>query len=439
MMKQKVFVQTGVVAAAVMMLAGGARAEEQGSNVEKCSKKLGVIAVAEPQTGWHHLSRYGLGSPEALLRMMIQQSGCFDVVERGVAMQNLQQERALGQSGDLRQESNVGKGQMQAADFVMTPNVQVAASDTGGIGGALMGRLGVLGAIAGGLKFKEASTSLLIADVRSSIQVAAAEGKATKTDFGIGGWAYGNGMLGALGGYTKTPEGKMVAASLLDNYNKIVQTIRDQPQLIRSNSASGDANAAASQKAEAPQKPGQTLCPKIANVKAYATASREGKVVATLTKNDELIASGELSNGFVFVDAANFSGWVQRTLVGACGMVSSAPQAQPLPVTQSLAGGIFGNFSGSFSGYEQGSFTVSILPGLNGSGTVTGSGVSNQSGAFSVSGAVLPNGRLTMVASGSAGSAHYQGGVDPINGTVSGTWSYGGGMKGGGSFSGQRS
>ena len=442
MMKQKVLVQTGLVAAAVMMLwSGSARAEEQGSNVEKCAKKLGVIAVAEPQTGWHHLSRYGLGSPEALLRMMIQQSGCFDVVERGVAMQNLQQERALGQNGELRQESNVGKGQMQAADFVMTPNVQVAASDTGGIGGALMGRLGVLGAIAGGLKFKEASTSLLIADVRSSIQVAAAEGKATKTDFGIGGWAYGNGMLGALGGYTKTPEGKMVAASLLDNYNKIVQSVRDQPQLIRSNSASGDANAAASQKAEAPQKPGQTLCPKIANVKAYASASREGKVVATLTKNDELIASGELSNGFVYVDAANFSGWVQRTLVSACGLVSTAPSAQPVAqsVAQPVAGGIFGNFSGSFSGPEQGSFTVSILPGLNGSGTVTGSGMSSQTGAFSVSGAVQPNGRLTMVASGSAGSAHYQGGVDPISGTVSGSWSYGGGLKGGGSFSGQRS
>ena len=436
MMKRKVFLRPSLLVIACVVLAGGVRAEEQGSNVEKCNKKLGVIAVAEPQTGWHHLSRYGLGSPEALLRMMIQQSGCFDVVERGVAMQNLQQERALGQTGELRQESNVGKGQMQAADFVMTPNVQVGSSDTGGLGGALMGRLGVLGSLAGGLSFKEASTSLLIADVRSSIQVAAAEGKATKTDFGIGGWAYGSGMLGALGGYTKTPEGKMVAASLLDNYNKIVLTLRDQPQLIRSNSASGDANAQASQKAEAPQQPGQTLCPKIANVKAYASASRDGKVVATLSKADELIASGELSNGFVFVDAASFSGWVQRTLVGACaGLSSAAPVQAVSPVSSS---GIFGNFSGHFTGYEQGSFTVSILPGLNGSGSVTGSGMSQQSGRFSVSGTVLPDGRLTMVASGTAGAAHYQGGVDPVSGIVTGTWRYGGGVKGGGSFNGQR-
>jgi curli biogenesis system outer membrane secretion channel CsgG len=301
----------------LLWCAGAAQAQQESSSkVEQCSRKLGVMAVAEPQSGWNHLSHYGLGSPAALLRMMIQQSGCFDVVERGVAMQNLQQERALAQSGNLRQGSNVGQGQMQAADFVMTPNVQVAAHTSGGVGGALLGRLGPLGAVVGGLKFREASTSLLVADVRSGIQVASAEGKATQTDFGVGGWAVGGGVLGALGGYTNTPEGKMIAASLLDNYNKIVLNVRDQQQLIRGGSAAGDANAAASTRAEAPQAAGQLLVAKIANVRVYAEASRDSKVVATLQRSDELVASGEAKNGFVFVDSANFSGWVQRTLVG---------------------------------------------------------------------------------------------------------------------------
>ncbi|KAK6027010.1 response regulator receiver domain protein [Ostertagia ostertagi] len=40
-----------------------ARAEDAGSTVEKCPKKLGVLAVAEPQNGWNYLSQYGLGSP----------------------------------------------------------------------------------------------------------------------------------------------------------------------------------------------------------------------------------------------------------------------------------------------------------------------------------------------------------------------------------------
>src|SRR4051812_42937198 len=178
--------------AALPILAATAHAEDTSSKVEKCEHSLGAIAVAEPQT-INQFSTYGLTSPVAVLRLMIQQSGCFDVVERGVAMQNLQQERALAAAGDAQSGSNVGKGQLQAADFVMTPNVLFNAN-TGGVGGAvaglggkLFGSLGAtIGGIAGGLKFKEAQTSLMIADVRSGIQIAAEEGAAKKTDFSVG-------------------------------------------------------------------------------------------------------------------------------------------------------------------------------------------------------------------------------------------------------------
>lgn len=321
---QRVAVAGVLIASAVPVWA----ADGASSQVEKCSKSFGALAVTEPQHGWGHMRGYGLGSPASLLRMMIQQSGCFDVVERGIAMQNLQQERALAESGEMRQESNVGKGQMQAADFVLTPDIQIASSDSGGAGGAVSGAVGSLlrrigapnvGGVSGNVKFKEAATSILIADVRSSIQVAAAEGKATKSDFGISGWGVGSGAVGSLGGYTNTPEGKVIAASLLDNYNKIVLAIRDQPQLIKKSSAAGDANAAASTKAEAPQQAGQMLVAKIANVKVFSEPSKESEVVATLKKTDELVASGEAKNGFVRVDSADFSGWVQRTLVSPSG------------------------------------------------------------------------------------------------------------------------
>ena len=71
------------------------------------------------------LSRYGLQSPTGLIRMMIQQSNCFIVVERGNGMQNMMQERALQESGELRQNSNMGGGQMVSADFVLTPGRRV--------------------------------------------------------------------------------------------------------------------------------------------------------------------------------------------------------------------------------------------------------------------------------------------------------------------------
>lgn len=422
-----------LVPVGLALLSAAIHAEEPGSDVEKCSKTLGTLAVAEPQAGWHHLSQYGLGSPAALLRMMVQKSGCFDVVERGVAMQNLQQERALMQQGELRQGSNVGQGQMQAADFVMTPHVQVGAQTTGGVGGALMGRLGMLGALVGGLKFKEASTSLLLADVRSSLQVASAEGKASKTDFSIGGWGFGGGALGALGGYTSSPEGKVVAASLLDNYNRIVLEIRDKPQLLKNSSAAGDANAAAATRAEAPQQPGQMLQARIANVKAYAEPSRDSKVVATLQRSDELVATGEVKNGFVRVDAANFSGWVQRTLVGPASGAAAPAAVQVAPAPMPVASAGYRMFAGSFQGSDSGSFQVSI----GDDGQITGSGQAVNGGPFHVAGRMSGNYQVAMQTSGSAGTAQFSGQLDPASGRLSGSWRIGRGSEGG-SFTGQR-
>ena len=422
-----------LASATLLMLSPSAHAEETSSNVEKCSKKFGTLAVNESQTGYSNLATYGLGSPAALLRLMIQQSGCFDVVERGVAMQNLQQERSLAGQDEMRQGSNVGKGQLQAADFVMTPNVQIGASNTGGIGGALFGRLGVLGSLMGGIKFKEASTSLLVADVRSGIQIASAEGTASKTDFGLGGWAFGGGMAGALGGYTKTPEGKVIAASLLDNYNKIVISVRDQATLIKSVSVAGDVNAAASTQAGASQAAGQMLMAKIANIKAYESPVATSKILVTVQKTDEMVATGELKNGFIKVDAANFSGWVQRSLVMPIPANVSLGGGVVVIQQQVLTSGVYGEFSGSFSGVDNGTFSVVTYP----NGMVTGNGMSQSTGSFNVTGRIDGSGGLVLTTGGSAGSATYQGRIDPHTGALTGVWTMVG-RQGGGSFSGRR-
>jgi hypothetical protein len=142
---------------------------------------MGAIEVVEPQDFIvSSLRGYGLGSPTGLLRMLIQQSNCFIVVERGVGMPNAMQERELAASGEARAGSNMGKGQMVAADFILTPEVVFSENNAGGVGGALGVMLGranpLLGAVAGGLKFKEAQTSMLLSDARSSVQVAAAQG-----------------------------------------------------------------------------------------------------------------------------------------------------------------------------------------------------------------------------------------------------------------------
>ena len=262
--------------------------------IEKCTNNLGTLAIAEPQSQMlYELTRYKLGSPSTMLRMIAQESGCFTVVERGVALQNMQQERALASGGQLQGGSNIGGGQMQAADFVLTPTVQFSG-DTGGVAGAvgsLLGRFGAIGAaiggIAGGVSFKEAETTILVADVRSGIQVASAEGQASKMNFSLGGWGWGGMGWASAGGYSKTPEGKLIAASLLDNYNKIVQQVRNKPSLIQSTSASSQNNAnnsiratqsGAAPAAAAPAYVAPSVAP--ANVPAYVAPQAAGSIPA---------------------------------------------------------------------------------------------------------------------------------------------------------------
>jgi curli biogenesis system outer membrane secretion channel CsgG len=290
------------------------------SGQEKCDKPMGAMAVVEPQSGVSHsLSRYGLQSPTGIIRMMIQQSNCFIVVERGVGMQNMMQERALAESGELRAGSNMGGGQMVSADFVLTPAVVFQENDAGGVGGALGGLLPgvggrVAGAVAGGVKFKEAQTSMLVADARSGIQVAAAEGSAKKADLRLGTVLWGGGAAGAAGGYSNTAEGKMLAASLMDNYNNIVRAVRNQPSLHRDVGTLAE-EAGKKTKAGSVYNEGDTVVPKLGNLKVYSSPADSGTPVTTLSKGEEMIVMGEEQNGFIKVESANGGGWVKKVLV----------------------------------------------------------------------------------------------------------------------------
>ena len=212
--------------------AGGATSENANSQLEHCDETLGTLAVVEDQSApWYYqLSRYNLGSTVPVLRMMIQQSNCFVVVERGRGMNNMMQERALDKTGEIRQGSNFGKGQMVAADYTMSPSINFSQKGTSGVGGALGGLsrgLGVLGAVAGGMQANEASTTLLMIDNRSGVQLAAAEGSAKNFDFAGFGSAFG--WLGgaSVGGYSNTPQGKVVVAAFADSYNQLVRATRN--------------------------------------------------------------------------------------------------------------------------------------------------------------------------------------------------------------------
>ncbi|MBX3703797.1 MAG: SH3 domain-containing protein [Steroidobacteraceae bacterium] len=301
--------------------AGTQGAQGAASDLQRCDKPMGAIAVVEPQDYvMAALSRYNLQSPVSLIRMMIQQSNCFIVVERGQGMQNMMQERALAGGGELRGGSNIGGGQMVAADFILTPAVVFSESNAGGVGGALGGLLGgrgsAIGAVVGGLKFKEAQTSMLVADARSGVQVAAAEGSSKKADLALGAAIFGGGAGGGIGGYGNTNEGKIIAASFADNYNNIVSVIRNDPNLQRDvGSLAQEAAAGGKTKAGAVYNDGDVVMPKIAGIKLMGTPGEAGKVVATLAKGDELIYMGEEQDGWLKVESGKGGGWVKKILV----------------------------------------------------------------------------------------------------------------------------
>ena len=239
-------------------------------------------------------------------------------------MQNIMQERALSENNEMQSGSNIGKGQLVAADFLLTPEIAFNQSDSGGIGGAIgavassfFGVGGnVVGALAGGVKFKQAQTTLMLADARSGIQIAAAEGNVEKTDWGIGGALGGSTAAGGAGAYTNTAEGKVIAAALLNNYNNIVMAIKNKPSLIAATGPSASKqNANKSVQAGVSLNNGDVVRPKIAGIKVFASASDKSKLVAKLNKGDEIIYLGEEDNNYIKIEGANITGWVDKRFI----------------------------------------------------------------------------------------------------------------------------
>lgn len=225
----------GGSASAVQGAAAGGNTAGANSGLEKCAETLGTVRIEEnTNAGWYgyYNSRYRTGSTVPVLRTLVQQSNCFVVVERNQrAMQNLAGEKALIRGDEGRAGSNMGTGQMVAADYTMTPEIMM--SDKGGtqargVLGAVGGVAGTaLRAVSGSVSSNEAGTTLLLVDVRSGVQISAAEGYAKNTDFGLAGSLFGLGGAGGASAFTNTPEGKVILAAFIDSYNKMVVALRN--------------------------------------------------------------------------------------------------------------------------------------------------------------------------------------------------------------------
>jgi curli biogenesis system outer membrane secretion channel CsgG len=241
-----------------------------------------------------------------LIKVFVNKSRCFTLVDRGAGMNAAMGERALASSGELRGRSNIGKGQIKAADYVLVPDLISQNSDAGGnaLGGLLGGLVGGnAGAIIGGLNFKKktADVVLTVTDVRSSEQVAMAEGNAKKTDigWGAGGGLFGGSGLGAAGvsGYANTELGQVITLAYLQAYTDLIAQLGGLP---------ANASAANATQAVTVAKASRLL----------ANSKGTGKAVRTLDPGMMLYPTGN-KDGMMWEveDELGNKGWVNSTMI----------------------------------------------------------------------------------------------------------------------------
>ncbi|MET0545613.1 MAG: CsgG/HfaB family protein [Caulobacterales bacterium] len=294
-----------IMAAVALAVSGPAFAKkvenEKGSTknaeIPKCTKKLGSLSVIDGEgQGW---LQYQLGAPSTLIKTFVQRSGCFSLVNRGAGMTALQKERELASGGQLQKGSNMGAGQVKAADYIIQADIATGNTDSGGsgigaIGGAIIGnRLGIGGF---GIKNKksEAQTVLSLMSVRTS-EEQAYEGFAKVSDLGFvvgGGWGFG-GAVG--GGYENTDIGKVVTLSFLDAYRTLVTDLGGLPE-----------NAAAAA-------PKEAFKVRASSVDMKRSPSASGTTVRTLESGQMVYPTGAKEGMWWEVtDENDNSGWVQN-------------------------------------------------------------------------------------------------------------------------------
>ena len=199
------------------------------NDVPHCVRKLGTISIVDGDDpyGW---TQYNLAPPQKLLKVIVQRSGCFNLVDRGTGLSAAQRERDIGANLGHQRGSNVGQNQIRAADYVLIAEVQGANRNAQGSGaaGAVGGLFGgTVGGLLGGIKSRklEANTVLSVTNVRTTETIATVEGYAAKNDvsFGAGGGFFGGVGAGVVGGgYDNTDIGRIVTLAFIDAYSKLV-------------------------------------------------------------------------------------------------------------------------------------------------------------------------------------------------------------------------
>jgi curli biogenesis system outer membrane secretion channel CsgG len=241
-------VELGQGGAVVTGSAGPAGAHNAAPQMATCTQPVAVVSLVENRGGYIGIGRGGLPeSPLPLVRVLMQQSGCFRIVDRNSGLESTIREQDLKDKGVLRADDSVRKGRGIVAQYSVVPSLTFSEQDAGRQIGGILAMIPFLSQFAGAaeqVKFKEAQVVLLLTDNETTEQLSSATGAARTTDLGLGGLLGGRaGGLGGLG-WSNTNEGKVIAAAFLDAHNHLVAQVRQLaarplPEPVRTRSNAG--------------------------------------------------------------------------------------------------------------------------------------------------------------------------------------------------------
>ncbi|MCE3603503.1 hypothetical protein LXA47_07770 [Massilia sp. P8910] len=164
------------------------------SQLEHCQRSLGTLILVEQDRRplLNRIGRDGEPGPLPLLRLIVRASNCFTLADKA---------------------STLSERPLTGADYTATPSLSFPDE-------AAAARIGSLRDVA-----PQPSTLLTLTDNRSGTELAAAQGSASHWRFGAAGGFF-NGGFAQADGYTRTPQGKLLMAALMDSYNQMVRSLK---------------------------------------------------------------------------------------------------------------------------------------------------------------------------------------------------------------------
>lgn len=275
--------------------------------------KLARLAIGPVENAEmiRQLATLGIDSPSVAMRVLAQQSRCFDVIEFEALG------RLRGQSGTpvtyvLRPSVSYsapppppadGKAQTPAATRAVGPDGQNA-----------------LELISRATRAASASATVWVVESESGRQVAIGQGNQQGADFDVGAALLGPQAAGLLSGFTQRVEGRAILGALVKSFNAMLEDARNNLPRDLARAEADRARAAAAATAQPPER----VAPPFRAEGRYATVAgvnfrqtANGTVLRQLSPNSIVVTTGKTQGSWWEVTHDDTIGWLSAPFLRA--------------------------------------------------------------------------------------------------------------------------